>query len=212
MQRTITGHTKFLSTLSPRQVRVIASDGSIDRMGDILEPRGAELDAFRKNPIVLGQHDAAMPIARCSSIGVDGGAVVAVIDFPPLGINERSDEYLALIKAGVLSAVSVGFLPIEREAIRSTGGWRYTAWELLELSCVSVPANENALVIERAYHGGIGQSLAEVSTLSFAGTYAQRKQQRDWTVNNSPEVKRHRRRAEEHRQWLLQNIGRNKQP
>jgi HK97 family phage prohead protease len=133
--------TKFFSSVGERQIKVIASDGSIDLMGDILEPRGAELDQYRKNPIVLAQHASDAPIARCSYIGVENAAVAATIDFPPAGTSERSDEYLALLKAGVLNAVSVGFLPIDREPLRDTGGWRYRRWSLLELSIVSVPAN-----------------------------------------------------------------------
>ena len=83
--------TKFFSAVGERQVKVIASDGSIDLMGDILEPRGAELDQYRKNPVVRAQHASDAPIARCSYIGVENAAVVATIDFPPAGTSERSD-------------------------------------------------------------------------------------------------------------------------
>jgi hypothetical protein len=117
--------TRFLSGVSDRQVKVIASDGSVDRMGDILEPRGCDLDEYRRNPIVLAQHANDAPIARCSYIGLEGGVIAATVDFPPAGISERSDEYLALLKAGVLNAFSVGFVPVEMEPLRDTGGWRY---------------------------------------------------------------------------------------
>jgi phage head maturation protease len=60
-----------------------------------------------------------------------------------------ADEYCALAKSGVIKAVSVGFIPIVREPLRD-GSFRFTKWELLELSLVSVPANPNALVIERS--------------------------------------------------------------
>jgi HK97 family phage prohead protease len=141
---------KFLEGVTDRQVRVVASDGTRDRMGDILDPAGAELDQFRRNPVVLAQHDSSQPIARCPVIAVSGNQVVATIEFPAAGVSARSDEYLALLKAGVISAVSVGFIPLARSPLND-GGYRFTSWELLELSVVSVPANANALVLERSY-------------------------------------------------------------
>jgi HK97 family phage prohead protease len=141
---------KFLAGgVTDRQVRVVASDGTPDRMGDVLEPFGVKLDAYRKNPVVLGQHNADAPIGRCVSIGIEGAQIIALIEFPPMGTSELADEYCNLTKAGVISAVSVGFLPLASTPIRD-GGWRYTSWELLELSLVSIPANPNALVIARS--------------------------------------------------------------
>ena len=90
------------------------------------------------------------PIARCASITADASAVTALIEFPDAGVSARADEYLALLKSRVLGAVSVGFLPISRTPIAG-GGWRYTSWEMLELSVVSVPANPSAVVTERSF-------------------------------------------------------------
>ena len=65
----------------------------------------------------------------------------------------------ALAKAGVLSAVSVGFRPIDAEPIKNGRGVLWKAWELLELSLVAVPSNPNAVVMERAF-GKDGRVLA----------------------------------------------------
>jgi hypothetical protein len=63
LHRAVTGSvTKFLSTVGERQIRVIASDATPDRMGDILEPGGCQLDEFRRNPIMLAQHSPDQPI------------------------------------------------------------------------------------------------------------------------------------------------------
>jgi hypothetical protein len=54
LRRAVAGHvSKFLSTVGERQIRVIASDATPDRMGDVLEPGGCQLDDFRRNPIML---------------------------------------------------------------------------------------------------------------------------------------------------------------
>ena len=153
--------TKFLGGVGERQVRVVASDATPDRMGDVLDPAGCDLRNYYKNPVVLAQHDSGQPIARCSDIAVRGGQVVATIEFPPAGTSDRSDEYLALLKAGILGAVSVGFLPIEFRP-RAGGGFLFTKWEILELSVVSVPANPSALVTERSI-GGTNRRAADLA-------------------------------------------------
>jgi phage head maturation protease len=73
-----------------------------------------------------------------------------VINFAPKGVSEIADETCALAKAGVLNAVSIGFRPLKSEPLR-TGGQKFTKWELLELSIVSVPANPSALIVQRAH-------------------------------------------------------------
>ncbi|HVA41669.1 MAG TPA: HK97 family phage prohead protease [Candidatus Binataceae bacterium] len=168
--------SRFLDGVTDRQVRVVASDGTKDRMGDVLEPGGVKLDNFRRNPIILAQHDPEQPIARCPAIAVAGGQVIATIEFPPAGVNARSDEYLALLKANVLNAVSVGFVPLAWEPL-GNNGLRYTSWELVELSVVSVPANANAIVTERSFRE-VDRRVAASSYTETAATRLRRAQAR----------------------------------
>jgi HK97 family phage prohead protease len=147
---------KFLSSviakgggLHARQIRVRASDATQDRVGDILEPAGCDLDDYRANPIVLFSHDPAHPVGR-ASLSVTGNALEGVITFAPEGATRKSDEVCALAKSGVLSGVSVGFEPIECKPIAG-GGVRVTKWNLLEISLVSVPCNVSATITERSY-------------------------------------------------------------
>ncbi len=149
--------------LAPRRIRVVASNETVDRMQDVLEAAGAKLENFRRRPTVLAQHDATKPIARCSSIERKGSQIIATIDFPDPGVSALSDEYYNLVKADILGAVSVGFLPLEWEPIRN-GGYRFTSWELLELSIVSTPANPDALVFERS----IGRSAEQRAAIQRA--------------------------------------------
>ena len=94
---------------------------------------------YRRNPIVLANHDRTKPIARRRSNR--GEAVYATIEFAQQGVSSEADKSCGLAKAGVLGAGSVGFRPIKSEPIRGElGGERFLAWELLELSLCSVPA------------------------------------------------------------------------
>jgi len=160
---------KFLSgavvadpTLNERQIRVVASTGNVDRMGDVLVPDGCDLTGFRSNPIVLADHDPSSPIGN-AGVAVQNGRVEAMITFAPAGISAKADEYCGLAKSGVLRAVSVGFNPVEAEPRRSADGQRigitYKKWQLLELSMVAVPANGDAVVIGRS-HGKSGRVLS----------------------------------------------------
>ena len=155
--------TKFIEVGS-RQVSVIASDATTDRMGDVLMPLGCRLENFKRNPVVLFSHDAAQPIARCVSITASSVAVTATIQFPPEGTTTLSDDCYRLIQQGVLGAVSVGFLALAWEPLPQ-GGLRFTEWELLELSIVSVPANPAAIITGKSLGAMREQNLARAAAL-----------------------------------------------
>lgn len=136
--------------IGDRQIRVVVSTGDVDRGGEVIDPAGIDFTAYRKNPVVLYQHDHDTPIARCVQIGVVNGRIEALAQFPPEGASSKSDEVYNLIKAGVLNAVSIGFIPKTWEPIEgSKFSRRFTTCECLEFSVVSVPANSNALILER---------------------------------------------------------------
>lgn len=135
------------ATLGERQIRVIVSTPTPDRVKDVLEPGGVDVSAYRANPIVLADHDRTAPIGA-AEIEIKTDRVEAVITFAPEGASAKADEYCALAKAGVLNTVSPGFIEKETAPIKG-GGIHVTKWELLELSLVTVPCNAEALVIER---------------------------------------------------------------
>ena len=147
---------KYMSTpvildpaLGERQIMVIASDPSLDRSKDVMNPAGCVLDNYLENPIVLANHDRTQPIGTATPM-IRNNRVEAMVDFAPAGISPKADEYCGLAKAGVLRAVSVGFDPIEFKPNKS-GGYDYDKWELMELSLVAVPANPGARIIARAH-------------------------------------------------------------
>lgn len=142
-----------VKAVGDRQVRVIASTATVDRSGDIVVAEGIGLARFKQNPVVLWMHNHEKPVARCVEIGVKAGKLEALVQFPPEGTSEKADEIYGLIKAGVVNATSVGFLPGEWEPLeneRYYGPRKYTTCELLEFSFVSVPANPDALIVERS--------------------------------------------------------------
>jgi HK97 family phage prohead protease len=144
--------------LGARQIRVVASTPTPDRAGDVMVPRGCMADAYFANPIVLADHDPTKPIGT-AKLDIADDHVGALIDFAPAGASAKADEYCALAKAGVLKTVSIGFAPIEFEPIKGAG-YRYAKWELMEISLVAVPANPEALVVNRSAQSAVAKAEA----------------------------------------------------
>lgn len=142
-----------INTLGDDEVEVVMSTASLARDGHILLPQGCVLDNYRANPITLWSHDPDQPVGNAEDVEVGPEKIRALVRFAPLGISAKADEVRGLVKAGVIRAVSVGFDPIEGEPLdpkRPRGGQRISAWELLELSFVSVPSDVGAVVTQRA--------------------------------------------------------------
>lgn len=154
---------KFASggALSDRQIRAVISTPTPDRDGDVVEPSGVDLTSFRKNPIFLASHDATKPLGN-ALVSVLPDRLEAIFTFAPKGISAVADEFCGLAKSGILRSVSIGFNPLESKPING-GGWRFTRWELLEISLVSIPANPDALVVERSFRGKAGRVLSRAN-------------------------------------------------
>lgn len=112
--------------LPDRTIIVVASDDTLDRAGDVMAASGCDATNFRKNPVVLKEHDPSLPIGKASVI-VKGARLEATITFAPKGVSKTADETYALVKAGILNAVSIGFKPIESAPL-SGGGRKLTRW------------------------------------------------------------------------------------
>src|SRR5262245_7359502 len=121
----------------------VMSDGSVDRMGDIIEPDGWRLDNFHRNPGALFGHDQNFVMGNGRDVGVRKGQLTGRLELMEPQ-SDRQREIHTAVRAGFLRAVSVGFHSDKHEPLKG-GGLRFTESELVECSLVSVPANPNAL-------------------------------------------------------------------
>jgi uncharacterized protein len=130
------------------------STAAVDRQYDSIAVDGWDFAAYRKNPVVLWAHDyTILPVARSLNEFVEGASVRARAEFTPAGMAKFNDVVFDMYKAGFLSAVSVGFLPSQwnwSESKERPLGIDFQKQELLEFSCVPVPANPEALIEARA--------------------------------------------------------------
>ncbi len=137
-----------------RELLFTISSDSVDRDGDKIAVDGWQLDAYRKNPVVLWAHDYRnLPIARSEKVWIEAGKLKSLARFVPQDISDFADRVYRLYKAGFLSATSVGFRPVKwawTEDKDRKLGIDFEQQELLEYSAVPVPANPDALIEARA--------------------------------------------------------------
>lgn len=164
MRKFIPGRIVKDAGLGPREIRVIGSTATQDRVGDIVEPRGCDMRAYLSNPIALANHDPTKPIGTARP-AIVSNRLEATIVFAPAGLSAVADEWCGLAKAGVITGVSIGFNPIEYEPLPSGAGTRFTKWELLEISLVAVPANAEALIVERSHHASFAKGTQMLSPI-----------------------------------------------
>jgi HK97 family phage prohead protease len=141
-----------VTDLGPRSIRVVCSTDDTDLSDEVVEQDGIDLSVFTGNPIVLWSHNPEHPIGNVTQIGT-GAKLTAQIDFFPEGMSHKADEICGLYKAGLVKGISIGFDPIETTPMQPTqpkGPKRYLKILMLELSCVSIPANSKAGVVQRA--------------------------------------------------------------
>jgi HK97 family phage prohead protease len=144
--------------LGPRQIKVLASSATMDRVDDVLVPAGCKTSG---RVTILADHDASISsVIGSGEVSVKAAGVETVITFLDEGVSELADLACKLYKAGVLTDVSVGFDPIDYDYDKSTGGYLFKTWELLELSCVVIGCNPDAKVTGKAF------SSDELSDLS----------------------------------------------
>jgi HK97 family phage major capsid protein/HK97 family phage prohead protease len=132
---------------SKRVVEGIATTPSTDHVGDIVEPEGAEFDL----PLpFLWQHDSEKPVghvtwAKPNSKGIPVRIQIEKTDEPGI-VKDRLDEAWQSLKLRLVRGLSIGFKAIEYARIEGTNGYRFIKWKWLELSAVTIPANQEATI------------------------------------------------------------------
>jgi HK97 family phage prohead protease len=119
----------------------MASTSDKDRVGDVVLPSAWSkgLENYKKNPIILFNHDYSRPIGRATNVSVsDKGLAVDA------NISKANAEMQQLIKDGVLSTFSVSFAVKDADYMEATDGYLIKDAELYEVSVVSIPCNQEA--------------------------------------------------------------------
>lgn len=151
-----------IRSVGSREFRFTAVTARKGRDGHVLIPQGVDTANYKKNPVILWQHRPENPVGRCTGLSVTDDELRGSGEFPSAGASQLADEICALVKSGIVNAVSVGFDPIDTAPLdqkRPRNGQCITRSELLEISLVSVPADVGAVISMRG--GMIDPNFAE---------------------------------------------------
>jgi len=123
------------------EITATASTQNEDRDGDVILNDSWDLASFKKNPLLLWSHDATqLPIGKVNNITNKNGKLEFRAQFAEEQ-NEFAGKVARLMRDGFINAFSVGFIPKE-----SDERGHISKAELLEISVVNVPANQEALL------------------------------------------------------------------
>lgn len=131
-----------------RVIRGVATCPEVDRLGDVVVPTGVTY----KNPTpLLWQHQRDKPVGTVKFDAPTEAGVMFEASIPhieePGALKDRVDEAWQSVKSGLVTAVSIGFRPIEGAVERIKGGGiKFLRTEIFELSLVTIPANAGAIV------------------------------------------------------------------
>lgn len=129
--------------LDSRTAEFVASTEALDSHGTIVRQKW-RLDRFRKNPVILYNHDTDHPIGT-GDVRMEGGKLICKIKFAEG--TTKADECWTLVRQGVLRAISVGFRPHKTSYLEDGGKTTpvYEDNELYEISLATLPSNAEAL-------------------------------------------------------------------
>lgn len=187
-----------------QEILHLISTGARDRMGDVVTPKGAYLKNYKKNPVVLMDHDYSLGsiIGRSVHIEVDDKGVWSRTRFrdTPLALEAFN------LAAESLGGWSIGFAPMKSHSIKQgkedgcpictelweqlsegkeagdyvPGSWgqHFKQWELLEYSAVAIPANQE--IVNNAVQRGL---VSEANVCKF---FVQDSKQPEPRVDETP--------------------------
>ncbi len=141
-----------------RYIEFVASDNSKDSYRTVLPVDKWDLNRFNKNGVIGYQHNLYYSTNPDMVIGtgrafVEGNQLIVGITFEPAELNPVAEKLFRKILHGTIKAVSVGFDPIgegswgqgEEAYGKSNETYYYAGMDLLEVSVVHIPANQNAV-------------------------------------------------------------------
>lgn len=123
--------------------------GEPDSYGDVIAPGAfaeslADHRARGSMPKMFWQHDASQPIGKWLEASEDGRGLLMRGKLN-MGV-QRAKEAYALLKEGDIDGLSIGYRIKEYSVDTETSIWTLEKLDLLEVSVVSIGANENATV------------------------------------------------------------------
>lgn len=127
----------------------ILCDESVNTYGFRVLMDGAEIEQFKRNPVMFYNHDEwSVPIGRWNNVRIENGILLAdpIFDME----DENARKIAGKVERGFLRMASIGFRVVETsdDPAKTLPGQKLptvTKWKLREASIVGIGANHNAL-------------------------------------------------------------------
>ena len=166
--RAFCGQTVKAANPAEREILHLITTAAVDRAGDVVEPTGAQIENFMRNPVVMADHSYSIStvIGKAMKVYTDDSGMWARTKFRDTPLAQ--DAYR--LSAEGLGGWSIGFRPTEYHTVREgakaecqscakrwaklaegktpgdyvPGQWsmHFMKWELLEYSSVAIPMNQ----------------------------------------------------------------------
>lgn len=124
----------------------VLSDEAVNSYGFIVKTNGIDLERFKKNPVMLYQHERENGvIGRWENIRIEGVQLLADAVFDendPIGAKVKSK-----VEGGFMRSVSIGISEAVEETIN--GIKTVKSCILDEVSIVDIPSNQNAVKLRK---------------------------------------------------------------
>lgn len=129
----------------PLKIAGYANTVSLDRQKEVITPEAwlKGVENYRLNPVLLFQHEPGKPVGRVTELKVDKKGLFVTAEVSDAA--ERTLSIQTLIRDKVLKSFSVGFAVKSAKYNKATEVLTINELELLEISIVSVPANQHSL-------------------------------------------------------------------
>lgn len=126
----------------------IASTPTPDRVADVMKPLGAKYSLPQK---LLLHHKKEEPVGNMIAANPGAKGIPCKWALPKVKeagrVKDRVDEAIHSLKYDLISAFSIGFMPIEGKYKRlASGGYEFAEWDWFETSLVTIPANSEAIL------------------------------------------------------------------
>jgi len=133
-----------------RTLEFVLTTLHVNRYGEVDKPDGGRFAEYKLNPVVLFCHNSHdLPVAKTLELSPSPTELLGLARFA--GMEQKhpfADTVYCMYRDGFLNATSIGFRPItvsEDKIMEGQTGITILEWELIEWSCVPVPANPYAL-------------------------------------------------------------------
>ena len=147
--------TNIRQSSDGKKTVVVINDDSIDSYGTLIDPRGADLSQYQRNPVFLINHDYNRVAGNGAMVRLQDNKLIAEVpDEAWDSEDEDATKWMRKVKSGKVKMASIGAMwedkdVEERETEDGKKYYHVLRWTLVEFSFVAVGGNHNALVEQR---------------------------------------------------------------